>query len=81
MRALLVEDDPRIADDVVRALTSAGFRVEHLADGQEAWFRGGTEAYDLIVLDLGHALVPPSREIRGKNESQGGQICHLEGCT
>lgn len=53
MRALLVEDDPRIADDVARALSSGGFRVERLADGQEAWFRGGTESYDLIVLDLG----------------------------
>lgn len=53
MRALLVEDEPRIADDVRRALTSGGFRVEHVADGHEAWFRGGTESYDLIVLDLG----------------------------
>lgn len=53
MRALLVEDDPRIAADVASALSSGGFRVEHLADGQEAWFRGGTESYDLIVLDLG----------------------------
>lgn len=53
MRALLVEDDPRIAEDVARALSSGGFRVEHLADGQDAWFRGGTETYDLIVLDLG----------------------------
>lgn len=53
MRALVVEDDPRIAADVVRALSSGGFRVEHVADGQEAWFRGGTESYDLIVLDLG----------------------------
>lgn len=53
MRALLVEDDPRIAEDVARALSSGGFRVEHLADGQDAWFRGGTEGYDLIVLDLG----------------------------
>lgn len=53
MRALLVEDDPRIAADVVSALSSGGFRVEHLTDGEEAWFRGGTENYDLIVLDLG----------------------------
>lgn len=53
MRALLVEDDARIAADVARALASGGFRVEHLADGQDAWFRGGTEGYDLIVLDLG----------------------------
>ena len=53
MRALIVEDDPRIASDLQRALESAGFRVEHTGDGEEAWFRGGTENYDLIVLDLG----------------------------
>lgn len=52
MRALVVEDDPRIAADLVRALTGSGFRVETVADGDSAWFRGGTENYDLIVLDL-----------------------------
>lgn len=53
MRALVVEDDPRIAADLSRALQSAGFRVEQAADGEQAWFQGGTEGYDLIVLDLG----------------------------
>jgi len=53
MRALVVEDDSRIAADLGRALTAAGFRVDVTASGQDAWFRGGTEGYDLIVLDLG----------------------------
>lgn len=53
MRALIVEDDRRIAESLERALTSAGFRAEHAEDGETAWFRGGTEDYDLIVLDLG----------------------------
>jgi DNA-binding response OmpR family regulator len=53
MRALVVEDDPRIARDLKAALGAAGFRVESAADGEEAWFRGDTEDYDLIVLDLG----------------------------
>ncbi len=53
MRALAVEDDPRISGDLRRALSAAGFRVETCADGQEAWFLGDTEDYDLIVLDLG----------------------------
>jgi DNA-binding response OmpR family regulator len=53
MRALVVEDDLRIAADLTRALESSGFRVESLTDGQAAWFRGGTEDFDLIVLDLG----------------------------
>lgn len=53
MRALVVEDDRRIAADLKRALEAAGFRVEQVEDGETAWFRGGTENYDLIVLDLG----------------------------
>lgn len=53
MRALAVEDDPRIAADVAAALDGAGFRTETCADGEEAWFLGDTETYDLIVLDLG----------------------------
>ncbi|HET9070101.1 MAG TPA: response regulator transcription factor [Amaricoccus sp.] len=53
MRVLAVEDDPRILRDLTAALASAGFRVETCRDGEEAWFLGDTEDYDLIVLDLG----------------------------
>ncbi len=53
MRALLVEDDNDIAEDVARALTSAGYLVEHAADGENAWFLGDTEDFAVVVLDLG----------------------------
>ncbi len=53
MRLLLVEDDRRIASDVVRALQAAGYVVETVTDGEEAWFRGDTEDYGAIILDLG----------------------------
>ena len=53
MRVLLVEDEPRIAADVAHALEAAGYVVETAGDGEAAWFRGDTEDYDLIVLDLG----------------------------
>ncbi|MFE3838514.1 response regulator transcription factor [Pseudogemmobacter sonorensis] len=53
MRCLIVEDDAAIARDIAAALTGAGFLTEHAADGETAWFRGGTEDYDLVVLDLG----------------------------
>jgi DNA-binding response OmpR family regulator len=53
MRALAVEDDPRIRRDLVAALSAAGFRVETAGDGEAAWFLGDTESYDLVVLDLG----------------------------
>lgn len=57
MRALVVEDDVRIAQDLARALGAAGFLVEPCDNGEDAWFRGGTENYDLIVLDLGLPLL------------------------
>jgi len=53
MRVLLVEDDRRIAADVERALCAAGYVVETVHDGEEAWFRGDTEDYGAVVLDLG----------------------------
>ena len=53
MRLLLVEDDQRIAADIERALTAAGYVVESARDGEDAWFRGDTEDYGAIILDLG----------------------------
>jgi DNA-binding response OmpR family regulator len=53
MRILLVEDDPRIARKVRAALEAAGYAVDPAADGEDAWFRGDTEDYDMAVLDLG----------------------------
>jgi DNA-binding response OmpR family regulator len=53
MRILVVEDEARIAADISEAINSSGFIAEISADGEEAWFRGGTENYAAIVLDLG----------------------------
>ena len=53
MRVLLAEDDRRIASDVARVLAAAGYVVETVGDGEEAWFRGDTEDYGAIILDLG----------------------------
>ncbi|MCB1762549.1 MAG: response regulator transcription factor [Gammaproteobacteria bacterium] len=53
MRILLVEDDHRTAAAVSASLTAAGYLVDHVSDGKEAWFKGDTEPYAAIVLDLG----------------------------
>ena len=53
MRVLLVEDDRKIAADVGRALLAAGYVVDRESQGEEAWFRGDTEDYAAIILDLG----------------------------
>lgn len=53
MRVLVVEDEAGIADDLLRALGTAGFAAEHAADGDSAWLRGGVEPFDAAILDLG----------------------------
>lgn len=53
MRILVVEDEPRIAADIRSGLEQANYAVEVARDGEDAWFRGETEDYDAIVLDLG----------------------------
>ena len=53
MRALVVEDDPDVGPDVARALQGAGFTVDLTVNGEDAWFKGDVEDYDVAVLDLG----------------------------
>jgi DNA-binding response OmpR family regulator len=53
MRALVVEDEVQIAAEICAHLTQAGYVVETVADGEEAWSHAGTEDFDGIVLDLG----------------------------
>lgn len=53
MRILIVEDEARIAADLADAVNSGGYVAELSADGEDAWFRGGTENYSAIILDLG----------------------------
>ncbi|MCP2170292.1 response regulator transcription factor [Goodfellowiella coeruleoviolacea] len=51
MRVLLVEDDDRVAEALVPALTRRGFTVERLATGRPALDR--LAGVDVVLLDLG----------------------------
>ena len=53
MRALIVEDEPKIAEDMSGSLQGAGFAVDVCGDGEDAWFLGDTEDFDVVILDLG----------------------------
>lgn len=53
MRILVVEDDPDLQRQLVRALQDVGYVTDAAADGEEAHFLGDTEPYDAVVLDLG----------------------------
>ncbi len=53
MRILLVEDNESIGGDVSVALTASGYVVDWVKEGEDAWFKGGTETYAAAILDLG----------------------------
>jgi len=53
VRILVVEDDTEVARQVATALRAAGYAVDVAGDGPDALFRGETEPYDAVVLDLG----------------------------
>ncbi|MEO1719404.1 MAG: response regulator transcription factor, partial [Pseudomonadota bacterium] len=53
MRALIVEDEPDLNRQLKSALGDAGFAVDSAEDGEEGFFLGDTEPYDIVVLDLG----------------------------
>lgn len=53
MRILIAEDEKAIAEEVKSHLERAGYVADVVGDGETAWFRGETEDYDGIVVDLG----------------------------
>jgi DNA-binding response OmpR family regulator len=73
MRLLLAEDDPALSAELSRRLQSAGFVVDVSPDGEEAEFRGDTEPYDAVVLDLG---LPrrPGLEVLGNWRRRGNDV-------
>ena len=53
MRVLVAEDDARISRPLAEALAAAGYTVEIESDGDIIWYRGDTEDFDAVILDLG----------------------------
>ena len=51
IRILIVEDDPSIADFIVRGLREDGYAVVHAAGGREGRHRLSTESWDVVLLD------------------------------
>src|SRR5580704_2632209 len=53
MRVLVIEDEPRLAENVARSLReSAGYAVDIAHDGQEGLFMVESNQYDAVLLDL-----------------------------
>ncbi|MGB3316681.1 MAG: response regulator transcription factor [Albidovulum sp.] len=53
MRILIAEDEQVLCEQIRRALVADGQTVDVVHDGEEAAFRGATEPYDAIILDIG----------------------------
>lgn len=53
MRVLVVEDEPRLAGQIVEALRAGAFTPDWTGTPREADLLVRTEAYDAVVLDLG----------------------------
>src|ERR1041384_5768393 len=52
MRILVIEDDPTVGQYVKRGLEEQRWSVDLVTDGEEGEQRAGSEAYDLIILDM-----------------------------
>lgn len=52
MRVLLIEDEERLAENIVGALRETGFAVDRAADGESGSYLAEQGVYDAIVLDL-----------------------------
>ncbi len=52
MRALIVEDDRKIASFLAKGLKQAGWAVDHVRTGEEGLDRALSEPYDAAVIDV-----------------------------
>ncbi len=52
MKILLVEDDARTADFILKGLQQSGYTTVHAADGRDGLFKAMTEPCDLAVVDI-----------------------------
>jgi len=53
VRILFAEDEPTIRKYVSKGLAEAGYAVDAVKDGEEAWLAAQTVDYDVAILDIG----------------------------
>ncbi|MEN3347230.1 MAG: two-component system, OmpR family, response regulator TctD [Bradyrhizobium sp.] len=64
MRILIVEDDTSLVEGLKKALAPSGFAIDHESSGSDAVDIVPSEAYSLIVLDLGLPDIPGQEVLR-----------------
>lgn len=50
MKILFAEDDPMLREFVTRGLEEAGYSVDAVADGEDAWLAASVVGYDVAIL-------------------------------
>jgi two-component system, OmpR family, response regulator len=53
LKILIAEDVAKVSESIAAALRPSGFICEISSEGEDAWFKGSTETYAAIILDLG----------------------------
>ena len=53
MRALIVEDEPQLQQQLADALTQNGYSIDQAHDGAEGLYYGNEFNYDIAIIDLG----------------------------
>ena len=52
MKILLIEDDQRMADFIVKGLKQAGCIIDHAVDGEDGLICAMNSTYDAAVIDI-----------------------------
>ena len=50
---MVIEDEAEVLAQIAGELTRAGYIADMASDGEDGWFRGETENYAAVILDLG----------------------------
>lgn len=73
MRALIVEDEPQLRQQLIDALSDTGFSVDSAGDGEEGLYYGQEYAYDIAIIDLG---LPKLNGIELIEQLRENQFCY-----
>jgi two-component system response regulator PhoP len=69
MRALVIEDEAPLREQILTSLQEAGYVAEGAADGEEGLFQGSEYPYDIAVVDIGLPKISGIEVIRQWRDS------------
>ncbi|MCF8131341.1 MAG: response regulator transcription factor [Deltaproteobacteria bacterium] len=52
MKILLVEDDPAVADIIIKGTATQGYEIAHIVSGEDGLHAAATGGYDLLICDV-----------------------------